>query len=179
MVPWWWRTMPKSSHVSFPEENNDYAILIPFHWNKWACYLESKTAKPKNKFRILCQWNPNSIGARSWFCWCFEKKEEVLTTIMQGHTSQYVKNHLDHFCFTLLQHPAYSPDLSLCDFDLFGTVKESFKGKSFDFEEELLQAIDLFSLKNQKSSGKAFFKIGLEDWELASRKKVTTFDELQ
>ena len=60
-------------------------------------------------------------------------------------TLQYVKNHLDHFCFTLLQHPAYSPDLSLWDFDLFGTVKESFKGKSFDSEEELLQAIDQFS----------------------------------
>ena len=78
----------------------------------------------------------------------------------RAHTSQYVKNHLDHSCFTLLKHPAYYPDLSPCNFGLFGTVKESFKGKSFDSEEELLQAIGQFFSEKSKE----FWQTIFQDW---------------
>ena len=33
---------------------------------------------------------------------------------------------------TVLEHPAYSPDLASCDFFLFPKIKEIFKGMHFD-----------------------------------------------
>ena len=78
----------------------------------------------------------------------------------RAHTSNYVKDYLDQSSFTLLQHPPYSPDLSPCDFGLFGTVKDSFRGKSFGCEEELLQAIDQFFYDQPPDFWKSIF----EDW---------------
>ena len=60
------------------------------------------------------------------------------------HTSQKVMKYLNDSPFSIVPHPPYSPDLSPCDFGLFGTMKNSFKGKSFDTEEQLLQNIDDF-----------------------------------
>ena len=41
----------------------------------------------------------------------------------------------------ILSHPAYSPDLSPCDFFLFGTIKEKIKGNTFSDSEEALAKI--------------------------------------
>lgn len=60
------------------------------------------------------------------------------------HVSQKVKKYLFNSPFSLIPYPLYSPDLSPCDFGLFGTMKNSFKGRSFDTEEDLLNAIDEF-----------------------------------
>lgn len=60
------------------------------------------------------------------------------------HVSQKVKKYLFNSPFSLIPYPPYSPDLSPCDFGLFGTMKNSFKGRSFDTEEDLLNAIDEF-----------------------------------
>jgi hypothetical protein len=38
-------------------------------------------------------------------------------------------------------HPSYSPDLAPCDFHLFGYIKGSFVGASFEEPDQLLQAI--------------------------------------
>lgn len=76
----------------------------------------------------------------------------------RAHTSQYTKQYLDRSSFTLLQHPPYSPDLSPCDFGLFGTVKESFKGRSFDSEEELLRAIDQFFSEKLENFWQSIFE---------------------
>jgi hypothetical protein len=40
-----------------------------------------------------------------------------------------------------MEHPACSPDLSPCDFFLFGCTKEQLKGRSFAEEEELLSVL--------------------------------------
>ena len=36
-----------------------------------------------------------------------------------------------------LQHPPYSPDLAICDFFLFPTVKDHIHGRKFESREEL------------------------------------------
>jgi transposase len=38
-------------------------------------------------------------------------------------------------------HPPYSPDLSPCDFWLFGTLKQKMKKQIFQSEEQILAAI--------------------------------------
>ena len=40
-----------------------------------------------------------------------------------------------------LQHPPYSPDLAICDFFLFPTVKDHLRGRKFESREELGTAI--------------------------------------
>ena len=39
-----------------------------------------------------------------------------------------------------LEDPAYSPDLALCDFGLFPSVKLGMKGQRFSSDEELISA---------------------------------------
>ena len=39
------------------------------------------------------------------------------------------------------QHPSYSPDLAICDFFLFPTVKDHLRGRKYESREELGTAI--------------------------------------
>ena len=41
----------------------------------------------------------------------------------------------------LIDYPAYSPDLSPCDFRLFAKIKEQFRGKNFQEINELHTAV--------------------------------------
>jgi hypothetical protein len=54
-----------------------------------------------------------------------------------------------------MQHPPYSPDIAPSDFCLFGHVKNSLAGRTFDQPEQLPEAITElwmnFSLHNWKS----------------------------
>lgn len=36
-----------------------------------------------------------------------------------------------------LPHPLYSPDLALCDYHVFGPLKDSLNGKKFNTDEEI------------------------------------------
>jgi hypothetical protein len=40
-----------------------------------------------------------------------------------------------------IPHPAYSPDLAICDFWLFGRLKREFPGITIDTEEDLIEQI--------------------------------------
>ncbi len=48
-------------------------------------------------------------------------------------------------------HPAYSPDLAPCDFYIFPKLKQYLRGKRFQSDEELLDAIHIFFKKLKKS----------------------------
>ena len=61
-----------------------------------------------------------------------------------SHTAGKVKAHIENSKVNIWDHPAYSPDLAICDFGLFGTMKESFKGNDFEDEDELLEAFKIF-----------------------------------
>jgi histone-lysine N-methyltransferase SETMAR len=47
------------------------------------------------------------------------------------HTANSVRNTLQRFGWEVLQHPPYSPDLSLCDFHIFGDLKRDIHGHQF------------------------------------------------
>lgn len=40
-----------------------------------------------------------------------------------------------------LDHPAYSPDIAMCDFWLFGKMKDHLKGKCFSTQKELFDEV--------------------------------------
>ncbi|KAA6403661.1 MAG: putative Mariner Mos1 transposase [Streblomastix strix] len=57
------------------------------------------------------------------------------------HTSKKTQTCNSRSIFTQLKHPAYSPDISPCDFFLFGVLKQELKGKLFRNEDEAEQAV--------------------------------------
>lgn len=78
------------------------------------------------------------------------------------HTSQKVKTYLTQSPFTLVPHPVFSPDLAPCDFGLFGTMKNSFKGMTFDTEEDLLDAVDNFFTEKSHHFWESIFNEWIE-----------------
>ncbi len=58
------------------------------------------------------------------------------------HRSNFVQQYLDMLDWKQLKHPAYSPDLSPCDFFLFPRLKKKLRGRQFHDTTALRQAID-------------------------------------
>ena len=52
------------------------------------------------------------------------------------HVSRVVKQTMSDLNIEPLQHPSYSPDLAICDFYLFPTVKDQLRGRKFESREE-------------------------------------------
>ncbi|KAA6337553.1 MAG: hypothetical protein EZS28_052777 [Streblomastix strix] len=57
------------------------------------------------------------------------------------HTSKKTQACISRSIFTKLKLPAYSPDISPCDFFLFGVLKQELKGKLFRNEDKAEQAV--------------------------------------
>ena len=77
---------------------------------------------------------------------CFETGEELSTSLIHHDNASARKatqtmEYLEAQCVKLMGHPAYSPDLSLCDFRLFPKIKEQLRGKSFQDINELHAAV--------------------------------------
>ncbi|GBM71713.1 Histone-lysine N-methyltransferase SETMAR [Araneus ventricosus] len=64
------------------------------------------------------------------------------------HVSRETQPTLQKFRFEVLEHPPYSPDLSPCDFHIFGPLKRAFQGTRFHSDHEVKKAVQDF-LKNQ------------------------------
>ena len=60
---------------------------------------------------------------------------------MPVHVSRVEKQTKSDLNIEPLQHPPYSPDLAICDFFLFPTVKDHPRGRKFESREELGTAI--------------------------------------
>lgn len=76
------------------------------------------------------------------------------------HTCQKCARFLEESGLERLPHPPYSPDLAPCDFGIFGTIKQEFRGRSFESEEELVNAIIAFF----KEKPRDFFISIFENW---------------
>ena len=66
------------------------------------------------------------------------------------HTSTRTREKITSFGWTTLPHPPYSPDLALSDYHLFGTMKESLKGKRYSSDEEVKSLVKKW-LKEQST----------------------------
>lgn len=81
------------------------------------------------------------------------------------HTARVTFAKLHHFGWEVLPHPAYSPDLSPCDYHLFGPLKEYLGGKRFKSDKEVKQNVEQWLRQRPKN----FFEAGIrklpERWE--------------
>ena len=48
-----------------------------------------------------------------------------------SHTSEETRSHLKNLSIKTLQHPPYSPDISPCDYGVFGELKKRLRGERF------------------------------------------------
>lgn len=53
------------------------------------------------------------------------------------HTAALTREKLEQLGWETLEHPPYSPDLSPCDFHVFGPLKEALGGQRFDSDAEV------------------------------------------
>jgi histone-lysine N-methyltransferase SETMAR len=60
------------------------------------------------------------------------------------HNTETVQECLADCGFRKMNYPAYSPDLTPCDFFLFGAMKENFSGMPFASADELFQGVEDF-----------------------------------
>ena len=79
---------------------------------------------------------PIVTGNETWLLlWCTNKISK--SYVDQAQTTTDV---IRSSSITLLEHPAYSPDLAPCDFGLFLYMKKQMKGRKFSANTELLRA---------------------------------------
>ena len=57
------------------------------------------------------------------------------------HVAKIVQETLAKKNWEVLHHPAYSPDLSPCDFHLFGPLKKALKGQRFNSDADVKTAV--------------------------------------
>ena len=75
-----------------------------------------------------------------------------------------------------LQHPPYSPDLAICDFFLFKTIKGHLRGRNFESREELGTAITEALRKVTRDGLQHVFPMWVERWEMCIKAKGSYFE---
>ena len=57
------------------------------------------------------------------------------------HTANTIMALLQKFKWKVLGHPPYSPDLSPCDYAIFGHMKKALRGKRFTSDDDVMQYV--------------------------------------
>ncbi|UYV63546.1 hypothetical protein LAZ67_2004613 [Cordylochernes scorpioides] len=82
------------------------------------------------------------------------KEISKLVHVVQAMISWWVEFDDCFYCFEVLEHPAYSPDLAPFDYFLFGLLKKELKGKRFDSDEDVQKVVQDFFHTLPKSAYK-------------------------
>lgn len=70
-----------------------------------------------------------------------QKKIFVHMDNAPSHNSKVTMTEISKLNMNRLPHPAYSPDVAICDFWLFGKLKDHLKGTNFQTENELFESV--------------------------------------
>ena len=93
------------------------------------------------------------------------------------HASRFVKQTMSDLKIEPLQHPPYSPDLAICDFFLFPTVKDNLRGRKLESREELGTAI-MEALRTVTSDSlQHVFRTWVERWDKCIKAKGSYFEK--
>lgn len=78
----------------------------------------------------------------------------------KSHNSKMTMNEIDKYRMKRMPHPAYSPDIAICDFWFFGMLKDHLKGMQFNDENELFNEISTFCKEIPQNE----FQKAFEEW---------------
>jgi len=67
------------------------------------------------------------------------------------HTRLRTQKAITKYCWTVLHHPPYSPDLAPSDFHLFGPLKDTLRGTRFEDDESVIHAVRKWLRKQETS----------------------------
>ena len=73
------------------------------------------------------------------------------------HTAAHTAETLRKLKFEVMAHPPYSPDFALSDYNLFGPLKESLRGRRLISDQEVKEAVQAWVAAQPK----AFFSEGI------------------
>ena len=93
------------------------------------------------------------------------------------HVSRVVKQTMSDLNIEPLQQPPYSPDLAICDFFLFPTVKDHLHGRKFESREELGTAITESLRTVIRDSLQHVFRTWVERWDKCIKAKGSYFEK--
>ena len=84
------------------------------------------------------------------------------------HKSRRTQEVIDSLRFGQLPHPPYSPDLAICDFSVFPTLKRELRGRHFESREEIISTVNTV-LAKMSSNG---FSHAFDQWEQRCKKCI-------
>ena len=93
------------------------------------------------------------------------------------HVSRFVTKTMSDLNIEPLQHPPYSPDLAICDFFLFPTVKDHLRGRKFESIEELGTAITEALRTMTRDGLQHVFRTCVERWDKCIKAKGSYFEK--
>jgi transposase len=67
------------------------------------------------------------------------------------HAAHATLDTLHRFGWGVLDHPPYSPDISPCDCHVFGQLKKTLKGRQFDSDETVREAVEQWFIQQPVS----------------------------
>jgi histone-lysine N-methyltransferase SETMAR len=105
----------------------------------------------------LAEWRRSQVGGS-------DRSLHVHADNARPHTANQVTEFLAGNDMKRAPHRPYSPDMAPCDFQLFGYIKGTLAGTSFEEPDQLLQVTDaIFSLlKNPRWN--VYFRAGRTYW---------------
>ena len=95
---------------------------------------------------LVCVWAMGASSPSSKTCCSFEKFRPVGYAIQdvlllhdnaRPHSAALTQEKLAEMYWTALEHPPCSPDLSPCDYHMFGLLKEALGRQCFDNDEQV------------------------------------------
>ena len=92
----------------------------------------------------------------------------ILHDNARPHTAAATQAKLEELHWTALDHPPYSPDLSPCNYHLFGPLKKDLGGKKFSSEKEVQDFVRVWLLTRPTS----FYEEGIKKTASAMKKCV-------
>jgi len=85
------------------------------------------------------------------------------------HSAALTQEKLARMYWTALEHPPYSPDLSPCDYHMFGPLKEALGGQRFDNDE---QEVENFVRKWLQTRPASFYDAGIKNLPIHRQKCI-------
>ena len=93
------------------------------------------------------------------------------------HVSRFVKQTMSDLNIEPPQHPSFSPNLAICDFFLFPTVKDHLRGRKFESREEPGTTITEALRAVTRDGLQHVFHMCFERWDKCIKAKGSCFEK--
>ncbi len=119
-------------------------LMIPFFDEQGVVHVEYLMHGTVNRhvFKAILERAWTSVRTRRNNIWRHRDRYLLHMDNASSHTADLMKNTLRNLGWNILKHPPYSPDLMPCDFFLFPYLKRRLRGRDYQNQETLLQAIE-------------------------------------